>query len=370
MSRCSARRERGAASLVIAVIVMLITAIAALYTAKHTMGQMVLASATTRMEEASAAASAGLDYGVAQFEQSGLPNPVPTLVNVPGEALAGGTAFYRFCTETSTPNNCTTASASDRNIKLIATGFAADGQTSKSEEILLSIDSLFDTYPNIPLLLRGASSFTLSGNVTVINNVDNTTIWTAANAASFNGSFETRIQVDGQNNQVSSRKSGSTFFVGPDMIFNDANLANLSRDALMQQLTGKTLSQIAAMADLKLEPGQSLPSDPDGQNWGGKIIYVNQPNFEIRDTLGSTTNPVVLIVNGNVEIAGSRTLNGLLIANDLTRAAGSSRINGSVLLNNLTGANGGFTIEASQSVIEGLRSFGSRAALRYSWRDW
>ncbi|WP_334166164.1 hypothetical protein [Tepidimonas sp.] len=225
MSRSIARREDGAASLVTTVIVLLITAIAALYTARHSLAQMVLSTSTARTEEAAAAASAAMDYGLAQFEQAGLPSPIPARVTVPASALSGGSAFYRFCTQDSTPASCVAPAASDQQIKLIATGFSADGQTSKSEEMLLSVDSLFDTYPNIPLILRGTSSMAINGNVTVINNIDNTTIWTPANVANFNGQFETRIAVDGLTGQVSSRKaSGNNFFVGPDIIFNDTTL--------------------------------------------------------------------------------------------------------------------------------------------------
>lgn len=366
-------RQRGVAVLMITVVLLLVMLVIVMYSTRSTVIELQLTNNALRSKQAATAADAALDFALAHYFQFGGDqnnDNVPDTLTIPSTlAPINTTASVAYCTPTSTLQNCTPASDLS-SMRIIASGRSADGTAIHYATTLVSSQSAFGVNPRAPFIARGASSATLNGNLTVVNNISRLTIWTGTDIGSMSGSFQTRINIDGVNNQISSEKTGNKFFVGPDIVYNDHNLKNASTDDFFLGVTGTDRNKMINGADIKLSGTQTLGTDPSGDNWGGKIIYVDRATFDPNSNLGTPTKPVILIVNGNFELNGPNTVHGVVFANNLTKANGNAKILGSLIVNDVTGANGGFTIEASQSVLSGLSQITFKGQVRSAWRDW
>lgn len=366
-------RQKGVAVLLITIVLLLVMLVIVMYSTRSAVLELQLTNNALRSKQAASAADAALDFGLAHYFEYGGDqdnNDVPDTLTIPNTlAPLNTTASVTYCTPDSTLTSCSPATDIN-NLRIIAIGRSGDGTAVHYATTLVSAQSAFGINPKAPFIAKGASSATLNGNLTVVNNLSRLTIWTGTDIGSASGSFQTKINIDGANNQISSEKIGSEFYVGPDIVYNDYNLKNASPDEFFLGITGSERSKIINGADVKLTGTQSLGTDPSGNNWGGKIIYVDKATYDPNVDLGTPTKPVILVVNGNFELNGPNTIHGFVFANNLTKANGNAKILGSLVVNDVTGANGGFTIEASQSVLSGLPKITFKGQVRSAWRDW
>lgn len=364
--------QSGAATLLFTLVLLMAMLVIGLYSTRNSISELLLTNNALRYKQATTAADGALDFALAHYIQYGGDqnnDNIADILTIPTSLLATGTASAQYCTPTSTFTACT-APTDLGNMRIIATGRSLDGTAVHYSTTLVAAKPVFGVNPKAPFIAKGASSATLNGNLTVVNNLSKLTIWTGTDVGDATGSFTTKINIDGVNNQVSSEKSGSKFYVGPDVVYNDHNLKNATSDEFFLGVTGSARSTVINGADMKLTGTATLGTDPDGLNWGGKIIYVDKSTYDPNANLGTADKPVILVVNGNFELNGPNTVYGVVIANNLTKANGSAKIYGSLIVNDVSGANGGFTIEANQSVLNGLSKITFKGQVRSAWRDW
>ena len=174
---------------------------------------------------------------------------------------------------------------------------------------------------------------------------------------------------------------GSTFNLGPDVIYNDYNLAAIPSADYVEALLGTSISTLQMMADYKVnslsDPKLEQPSSANNYN-AGKIIYVNG-NAKIDSSVfpggptkqfGTSAVPTILIVKGDLDMSANFDFYGIIIANNVVGASGTSIVTGSVITNNVNNVSGNLTLAADPSLSIKLGNLVKRTTISNSWRDW
>jgi type II secretory pathway pseudopilin PulG len=365
--------QKGIATLLVSVVILVLMSIIAAYTARTSLLDLALTNNSYRAKQAEAAASAALDFALAYYLDGGADqnnDGTADTLSVPTSLTGGNRTTVQFC-DPSAVLTCT-APTNLYRLRIIAQGYSDDDTATSSQSVLVSEESALGAYPKAALTAKGAGTAKLNGNLTVINNnPGGITIWTGTDIGAMTGSFDTKIKVNGEENQVSSVKTKSDFYVGPDIVYNDYSLKSLSYSDFFKQVTGRTQEELIAKANISFTNAADLPKPTADNNYlGGQIIYANTLTFDAKDNLGTKDKPVILIVNGDFEIESNTVINGLVIAKNLTKAVGTARVNGAMIMENVADASGGFTIEMVDSVISNLGKITVKSTVGNSWRDW
>jgi len=373
------RKQRGAATLFIALGILLILSIGAAYVAKGTVNETKLISNSVRAKEAQEAAEGALHAALAYYDLNGATaSGIGVNSDIVFTATNGSVGRSRFCTPANVPNlasfSCVAPTSAGGSRLIFSVGTSADGSAVRRVILLASEQSVLNGGPKAPLVSKGATSTSLTGNLTVVNNQDNLTIWTGTNIATTTGSFETKITVDGVANQISSKKSGSSFLLGPDVVYNDFNLGTATPLAFQEALFGRSAKDMASIADVRVDlaKGESIPTSLTKPT----VVYVYRSDGAPADVTinsaisGNTnTNYMVLVTEGQINFNGNFNLFGVLYGNTV-KATGTGTVKGAVYAESIDGGNGNFTIEMEPIVIAGAGTLRKRAPVNGTWRDW
>lgn len=243
------------------------------------------------------------------------------------------------------------------------------------------------------------------GNAKIINRYTNSSIWAGGADSGHGASYGTYLrptgkdtadyttaQLDssceaspcndasnpGPNDQlVSNRNAGN----GIDVITDDPTLAN--KTSSVANLTDPAQNQFFDMffAHTKSEiknaanaTGQMFPAGTDPAGKTG-LIWVDGATSLNGGTVGSPTNPAILIVNGDFTLTGSPTIYGVIYVTGELKIAGTPVVKGTVVSENgpNTGA-GTLTLVFKPWSSDGNQAppftVGTGAVIAGSWKDW
>lgn len=408
------RYERGAATLLITVVLLLVLSLVAAYTSRSSLLDLNIIGTQARLKEAQSLTEAALDCALAQYLANGLletgtgARTPPQILQQECEqrdlaGLAGAVQLFYLKTIEVDPTNGLSqatlfnqcpANVTNQQLQtqgansghLYAIGRSADGSSVYCTGLMVSSQmAIGSSASRLATITAGvALPSKLTGNLTVVNNnPGGVTIWTGTDIGSMSGSFTTKIAINGSNNQTSSGKDGSKFFVGPDVVFNDPQVRNLATDSggqplsfstYYQNMLGTQLANVIAGADQRLGAGQALPSVSDA--YAGQVIYVNPGagSFDPNMNLGTADKPVLLIVEGDLQLNGNNTIHGLVVARNLKRLNGTVNIVGNMLTQTIEDLNGNLTVTAPPTLdptdLGSPRNFWMHMPVAGTWRDW
>lgn len=382
--------QAGIASLLTAVVLALISAIITLHLNRSVLSETQIIANTQRSDEALLAAEGRLDRALNVFiTQTGLTTAAALQTAINDNLVRLCAIPTTFVTNERTfegkggaAEACTAPANLNTDFLLIAKGQSID--TNAARYVSTRIGSAgqstrLSTFA--PLTVKGGVG-DLTGNATVINNHRNLTIWTGKDIASLSGSFETQININGQNSQISSSKGqGQTNTLGPDVVYNDLNLRNMTPAEFQQNMLGDTALNLRQRADIRIDLGANPAPNVDqilSGSVGGKIISIFNStgaavSLNVKQSLGSAAAPVTMIVEGNVKFTGNFDYFGVIYANQAD-FKGGGHVRGALYSDSIEGppGKGNFTIEANDAItnLVSEQLMPSRRALRQTWRDW
>ena len=396
-------QQRGAATILMAIIMLFSITVVSIFTARTTITEQKISGNEFRSKQAFEAAEAGLQFGISYFNNGGADHSSPPDgadafedTNIDGTAFTepGQPSYHvAFCDPdiaTHTPPLCrndlttsisTCAAPPLDSIALVyACGWSDDRNAIRTISQIVRFKQALPNPPKSPFTSRGDTNIT--GKFTVINNFSNTTVWTGGDvennhAAQGNngnngnnnraGNFVTEIMVNDTANTVSTNTSNGNIIKGPDVIANDANLSNASSAVYFQNFFGKSKENIRGNADLVINTadGETIPSFANSLN---KLIYATD-NITVDDELGSEVQPVILVVNGTLTLAGDSEIYGVVYAIDV-HTENDATINGALMVENSTVINDDLTINYDTNVLNATQGIGMTGAVSGSWRDW
>lgn len=362
-------KQRGGITLIISVILIVTITLLVIFAANYAQTMEKLSANQLRSKQAFQAATAGLEFGIVYFQQNS------------GTILASTVSGYIAPFSNSSTSNVSLTNGSrftitytnpvQNNYRLIlvsSTGTSADGSTTRTVKQQIAMGSLFTTIPNYFMSSKG--SITISGNANTSNTATNQTIQSAS-TVTLSGSAQTT---------TSSGVSSTAGHIGSDIQQNSTTLANESQNDFVASYFGTSSSSTIQSKVTNFYSNSSSTNYASTLNGvTGKSIWIDQTSgtasISGNTTIGSATEPVLLIVNGNFSISGNVTINGFIFVIStigINSFTGNVTINGGIATADNTTISGSVDLNYNNSILTNLQNLSSLtywAKVPGSWRD-
>lgn len=294
----SLNKISGVAILIMSVILIVIITMIVLFAGQFSFFQEKMTSNQYRNNQAFEAAEAGLEVAIPYLQINStaiLANPVNGFLapysntSTTNVALANGTK-YSFVYTNPTANNY-------QLIKITATGVSDDNTTTRIISQLVQFGSLLLNPPTSSLVSQGNVS--MIGNANVINRLTSRTIQSGL-AVSIGGAAQTTIATG----------TGSTpGNIGPDVVQNDSSLSGMSPSDFFVKFFGINSSTFKSLVGNYYSNSSDTNYSSLLNGKVGTTIWIDQTGGSAtlsgNITIGSPTQPVILIVNGDLRLSGT-----------------------------------------------------------------
>lgn len=357
----------GAATLVLSVVLMTLSTLIIIFAAEYGKLESKSISNLHRSQQAFEAAEAGLDYGINYFKTNSetiLASPSGgyiqpyTSTNTTNVILSNGSQF-----------SITYTNPVANNYELIlvsSAGSSDDSTATRTVSQLIQFGSLLLNPPSATVTSLGSVS--MSGTSTV-NNPSGTTTIQSGSTVTLSGS-------------ASTLNSGGTIStagnIQSDITQNSPTLASQTSTDFFTSNFGLTTTQMKSKAAYYYSNSVDTSYSSTLNGMTGTSIWIDQPagtaSLGGSTTIGSSTNPVLLIINGNAGFSGAVTIYGyvFVLGNLTTSATGNLNIFGALSTTSVLSMSGATTITYSQTVLDNLQN---NSNMRYyakipgSWKD-
>jgi len=410
------KKQYGAATLLTAIILLVCITLVVILTTKTVLVETQITADNYRSSQATSAASAAMNQGIAYFIQGGMDQDGDgniDFANTDRDAdgtldnffitLPSTTAQFYFDSTSGNACDCATNDCLNTTTEgmLVAMGQSDDGSATRTITQCLTTFNIFNggEGPKQPFVSR--ESVGIAGNARIINRYTNSSIWSGGSLGVAGASFGTYLRPsntligdyskselddsDESNDtqRVSDRDSGT----GIDVITDDPTLGNKTADQFYElfftnDLTKTMLRNLAINVDQQFDPGDSLAATPplSGIVWVGEAggtPSTTETSIGGTDVLGSPRNPVILIVNGDLKMTGG-TVYGVIYVMGELKVTGNPIIKGS-LISESGDSSGAGTLNLvyvpygdGSDNGTGSEAFltGTGAVLAGSWKDW
>lgn len=401
--------QRGAVTLMTALVLLICITLVTFLAAKTVLVETQITADNYRMTQAVAAANAAMDYGVAYFDNGGFDQVINATGVVGNDSVVDVIADRSYVsadgTQTTTASLTFSNAAGTRCVAagetpsmksglITAVGRSDDGLATRTiSQCVGTIDVFGGNGPKQSLISRGGVG--LTGNYQVINRYYNTTCWSgdevnigeSASASTYlrpigtDESDFTRTQLEDDDTSnaytsepISDRDKGN----GVDTIASDPRLGNLTGDEFFNNFFFGDRDTMKSLAE-SLDQVYSSAASAAGKTG---VVWIEGDATMNGGTYGSASNPVILIIDGNLHATGNPDVYGLLYVTGQLDAAGTVGVLGSVVVEGDTtmfGAgedpvvgHGGvdliytpYTLDRAPNPIKGTTT-----VISGSWRDW
>lgn len=386
--------QRGVSTLIFAVIILALTAIAALTTFNFVRQEQVISNNDARAKQAFEAAEAGLAVALDYLgdgpdrDDDGVIDPVfyandDDDIGDTNEADIG-------------PGHVVvTTGPLGKQVAVTATGFS-DDRTAKHVISQLSgvVDPLSNDPAN-PFIAKGAVE--LNGSATVHNPEGHSTIWSGSKVGlgSNNSTATTVADMGGENYPqcmdtpmtCGTVSSSNMLSVGLDVIENDSSLGNLTSDELFRNFFGMSPKAFrdSGLVSLETTPAsvnedvQLATHEVIWVEGGGAITELSNVTVGCADAVkgkktckSSDSKPSILIVNGDASFKGTPNFTGLVfVTGNASISKGNTTVMGSIVVAGEFSSDTGGSMDVwyNSDVLGDLENAGFRVGVAGTWKD-
>lgn len=392
MNKPLKKNQIGAATLVVAVVLLISITLVTLFTAKIVLEDTKIEANFYRSAQAFSIANYGLDHGINNFDQSGFDiNNDGVLDTGEGDfspdvsSIGGVTLSVLF--DPGAERCGGEATSLQNGLILSAATVDNDSAARVMGQCVGPISILNGDGPEIPLIAR--TRIDTTGNANIINRYTNTNIWSADEVIITGASMGTYIRdpasgpltesqllnVDEDINTqlVSNRNLGN----GADIIAGDPSLK------LDAGFFGNFFNadQRSTLKDLAAANQQSFGEGEIGEAVGKSgLIYLEGDQSLTGGTIGSIDSPAIIIVDGDLKTTGNPIIYGIVYVVNKFDVGGTPSIVGASIVENEGGAdsatgfegNGTLNLVYWQNFLndDGQPLPGLTSVIEGSWRDW
>lgn len=409
----SSRLQRGFATIFVTIVLLLAVGLIALYSNRAALVEQRLSANAMRAAQALAAADAGIDHALAYMNGPGGidHNADGKVDSISANTLtqsSGGTpsyylvAYYNPATALPTcPTRHTGVIPADAALLSTSTAVMAvscgwsddDSSVQRVVQLLSNSPSVAGSIA-VPLVTRFATSL-LTGGAAVLNYFNDLTVWSGGDLLGQSNTGKTFVR-DILTNPVAlptdpyrttgnspacnnpptgyaCSTQGST--LGHDTITNDTSMSNLSSGDFFKFFFGQEPSSYrdnTAKFVVDLTGGLTTSNSTNINSIVGltsTVIWV-EGNASLPGDIGTKDAPVILIVNGDLQLGSNSVVNGLVYATGAITGSGSPTIYGALISAGTASANGNLTVVYDPNVLMGVTNLGKASKIPGSWRDW
>ncbi|MCE0758776.1 PilX N-terminal domain-containing pilus assembly protein [Marinobacter sp. G11] len=401
LNRNALRSQRGAATLLITVTILVLITLVSFYTSRSVLMEQRITNADARSKEAFQAAEAGIRRAMAylteDMDRDDNGEVDPLVIGSDGENPGTSNVLPLESGATTTitlfgPDDDLSGSPSviptdddDFRVTIRSVGLAADGSATRTVwQTIAKIDPL-PNVPNNPLTTKGTA--VIGGAAKVTNPEGHSTIWAGGNVdLSQNNASETNIanptnpdypacmdDVGGCKDSSGDPdviQSSTRDELGLDVVEYDSNLSSLSEVEFFRNFFGMSPKDYRkTMVTKDLLPAEAGTTD----GMKSEVIWIEgDPSFGSNSVIGTEDKPVILIIDGEPSFSGTPVVNGIVVV----LGDGDVSGNGNVLVNGAfiassdsTDFTGSLEVMYNSSVLQKTRNSGPVAASSGGWRD-
>lgn len=348
----SSARQRGAATLVITLLLLFSMSVMMLYAARVGVIEQRLAANDARARAAFAAAQAGLERTLgelATLDREALVYDAAgwTAFDAGDEALANGSEYH---TEV---NNLALVPFDAGLLRLDARGSTGTGGGVRSATLLAAFASLLPNMPPAPLVTRG--------------NLSHTDPLTLTNLARPVGAWLGGLYTPGG---ILDPRLGEPASCPPfGICAGDARLGTLAPEPFFANTFGRPPPALRSDAEIV----RCTPCDPAALPAGARLVWYENDGAPVTISagqLGTATHPVIAIVAGDFAPAGALHIHGLLfVLGDWTGGSALLTVEGAVIVAGEIAGIGPADLVYDSDALEILHQSGRYAFVPGSWID-
>lgn len=360
------RKQQGAATLIITIIALFTITLIVLFAGNFGVMQQKTTTNLYNSNQAYEAAEAGLEFAIPYLQKNqstilanksgGYLSPPYSDSSTTNVTLANGSQ-YSIVYSNPTANNYNL-------IKITVTGTSAGGAATRTISQLVQYGGNLNTVPTSTLVSQGTVN--LSGNTSIVNKETNSTI-VSGTGVTLSGASATTTSTGGSNKDN----------MGGDITQNNSALNTTTPSDLFANYFGVSSTVFKNNVTNYYSNSSDTNYSSTFNGMTGNIIWIDQTggNAVINGnvTIGSPTNPVILIVNGNLYLSGTPTIYGLIYemgGATQTDVLGNVALNGGLITSGTLNVSGSTTITYSSSILNVLKdSNGYFAKVPGSWKD-
>jgi Tfp pilus assembly protein PilX len=375
-------RQTGAATILIAIFLLLTMTVLVIFTANTAVLEQRMSANEVRAKTAAAAAQAGLERALGYLQSGG--NSVSTTFSENGDSVfrarfvAVGTPLVE-CPVNPNAVLSLPPPANTRNLLVYSCGWSDDLSARKMASVQVRAGPALARSPSFPLVARGAVN--TNGRARVFNFFEDMTIWTGSDVNITGNPGNTFVRnpllttapnpadplpAEPANCGIHTNYVCTTDMnkIGGDVLDNDVSLGNLTRAEYFEQFMGLPKADFRNFA---IERDTSNLSDIAGQ-----VTWIEGDVTSLPTPLGSRDNPVVLVVNGDLTLAGNNVFHGVLYVTGDLITRGTPRFYGSTIVEGQLNAASGtpYFIYDPEAKRIAREETGRRTGLSGTWRDW
>ena len=359
-------RERGAATLSISLVLLFSLSLITLYSARVGVTEQKISANEYRAKQAFEAAQAGVEIGSAYLNNPDYRKQVIIDANNDG-VIDYNQGNVNDGASGTLPNNASYLVTYNNNawpgnlrlVELMATGWSDDRSASATILQRLQIMPLLSNPPDSGV--TGRENIVLNGDIELINTETDMTAKTAG-IVTLQGSAHTSTSNPGNNGieennpQLQGLSSDDEFF---------EHFFGTTKTGVMSQSIRLACAGSSCMSH------DNQPADPG--DFAGENIWITG-NTTLESSIGSQDHPVVLIVDGDLTLAGNIIIWGLVyITNNgaALHAPGNGYLHGVLVAEHVDFlGDGHFTVEYDSSVITPPKGGnGPFSKVAGTWRD-
>lgn len=364
----SAFRQRGMATLVVSIVMLMSVTLIVLVSAQTVVTEQRIIANELRAKQAFEAASAGLSYGLGYFQAN---NGAAGTTNSSGDYydLPGGYSSWTDVSGATGPSfrirfNDDVETGDLKVLTIEAQGRSDDQSAVKSLSLIASGSPALALPPTNPLTARGFID--LQGSGTITNLESNTTIWCGDQVDFTAMAANTIIKHPSSGGGIEASNASNK---GIDIVDNDTSLSTLSDTDYFQNFFGLSESNYqSSAAGIVIDPVETSVSTLDGEK--ATVIWVDgDASFTGNPVIGTADEPVVLIVDGNMFGAGNVTINGILFVTGNWTGTGSLDINGAAVVRGDVNGTGSLDVFYDSGLLGNLNTAGKGVGLPGTWTD-
>lgn len=225
----------------------------------------------------------------------------------------------------------------------------------------ISMVSATNSAPDAPLIARG--SVNIPSSPDIVNNISAEVIKCGGPYSDNPATTIISAGVD------VSALAPALPFIGE----NDAALAAITPDDFFETYFSDNKASIQSLTGLLNCSSGCNKTDISGALSASQIVWANGDVTLIGGTYGTATDPIILIVDGNLELRGGATINGLVYVTEPTwdaNGAGNAHINGAALAEGSFDTNGNLVINYDPTILANLNNIIlSVAKVSGTWND-
>jgi Tfp pilus assembly protein PilX len=434
------RRQHGAATLFITLVLLVVAGLVLLYTNRGAVTEQRLSANEIRGKQAFAAATAGLDHAFAYMSVNGIdqitpagPDPITAATLTNSATGSAQTATYyqvKYCSPDPAAANpatavtcpaahatalaaCTTP-ADPTDVMVVSCGWSDDDTAvHRVTQRIGGTPALTGSVPN-PLISRGTANL-LVGGASIFNYFNDLTVWSGGSTIgqSMTGKSFVRntasstyadpnASIDSNNNNnpdyrdignspaCSNPPAGYTCStqgssLGHDVIMSDTRLSQGSATDFFNMFFGSPPADYREHTSGYVVDTTSTLNASDYSSFSTTLssIYNDgntglpthqnvwvEGNVTIDGQIGTADHPVILIVNGTLDIGANAVINGVVYASGAVNSTGTPTIYGSLITGSDANTVGNLRIVYDPFDGEGLPGLGKPTKLQGSWKDW